>query len=248
MKALHLASPLFVGMALVVSACSRSSYTFVPPAVQTIRGSGVIVEEDRPMNGFSRIDFATIGSLNVQQGAQESLRVRGDDNLLPYITTVVSGDVLSMRTRSGFDLQQTRTIEFALTVVDLNRVDFSGVGSVQMSNLSVNDLSMSSAGVGSIECSTLDAVRLDVMMSGFGGVEVSGQVDEQVVRAGGFGDYDAGGLESREATVTIEGSGSATVRVSDWLEVNLVGSGSVFYIGDPVVTISGSGSGRVQKI
>lgn len=241
-------APLLLIVAMVVGACHRSSSTFIAPPVQTIQGSGVIVEEDRQVFGFSRIDFRSAGSVSVQPGAREELRIRGDDNLLAYVTTDVQGGVLTMRTRTGFDLDETQPMEFTLTVVDLSRFDFTGVGNMQLSGLAVNNLFIGAAGVGSIQCSALNATFLDVDMSGIGSVNVSGQVEDQMVSVGHFGDYDATDLFSREATVTINSAGSATVRVSDRLEVNLLGTGSVFFIGDPVVVIHGSGSGRVQKI
>jgi hypothetical protein len=206
-----------------------------------------VAEENRTVSGFTSATFATEGSLTIEPGAQEALLVRAEDNLLPYLLSEVQGGTLVMRTENGVDLQPTRPIEFYLTVVDLDEFVFAGVGDVDLLNMTTAQLTLTSAGVGSIECSNLDAVGLDVTLAGVGDVTIAGQVDEQTIMIAGVGDYEAGDLASREATVTISSSSSATVRVSDRLVVTITGNGSVYYIGDPVVESTITGTGRVEK-
>jgi hypothetical protein len=50
------------------------------------------------------------------------------------------------------------------------------------------------------------------------------------------------------ADVRIGSGGSATVRVQDHLSATINGSGNVYYLGDPIVESSISGSGGVVKI
>jgi T5SS/PEP-CTERM-associated repeat protein len=62
----------------------------------------------------------------------------------------------------------------------------------------------------------------------------------------GSGSYDAGGLEAHTGRVSISGSGSGLVNVSDELDVAISGSGSVEVLGKPAVDQRISGSGRVS--
>ena len=89
---------------------------------------------------------------------------------------------------------------------------------------------------------------MDVVARGIGEVRVSGVVDEQTVTLGGMGEYDAQDLQSRTANVRVDASGSATVRVSDLLVAHLTSSGSVYYIGDPAVDATITGSGRLVQL
>ena len=184
----------------------------------------------------------------MEQGATESLLVRAEDNLLPYLTTEVQGGVLSMRTAGNVDLRETRPIEFFLTVVDLDRFEFTGVGDAELQDLVLDDLVLRSSGIGTVRLSRLDAARLDVQLSGIGSVSANGVVGEQIIRVGEFGDYEAAALPSLVTTVTLTGSGAATVNVRDRLDATILSIGSVYYLGDPVLTTSISGTGRVVKI
>ena len=85
-------------------------------------------------------------------------------------------------------------------------------------------------------------------MTGVGSIHVTGTVNAQTVTVGGIGGYDGEALASADAVVTVSWRGSATVRVSDTLDVTITAPGSVFYIGDPVITSSITGGGSLQKI
>ena len=84
-------------------------------------------------------------------------------------------------------------------------------------------------GAGSIHASALETGPLELIPTGVGG-------------------YAARHLFSIAADVSVIGVGSATVRVQDQLRATIGGSGSVFYIGDPVVESSISGSGRGASV
>lgn len=215
-----------------------------------IHGSGNVVEESRPVSGFTRLTYASEGSVHVEVGAVESLRIRADDNLLRYLTTFVRGDTLHLRTGNNVDLRPTQNIEWFLTVTSLERIDVRGIGGMEVSDLTANRLVVTCSGIGDVLLSNLSAKELQVELGGFAGMRASGTVDRQVVTlaASAFRAYEAEGLQSREAHVRVHGSTDATVRVSDLLVVTLTGSGSVYYLGSPTVDATITGSGRVVPI
>jgi len=197
---------------------------------RTVTGNGTIVSENRMVNGFTGVNHAGEGSVHVTLGAAEALRVETDQNLLQHIITEVQGGVLQIRTEGGVDIVPTQTVEYFLTVVDLETVALSGAGTVEVPPLAVNQLSLSLGGVGEIDCSGLDALELHTMLTGVGDVRCDGQVDSQVVAVTGVGTYDAPNLFSREAIVTVGSEGSAKVNVSERLTATVTGFGSVTYV------------------
>ena len=206
-----------------------------------IFGNGNVVVEDRSVSGFSSVNLSGEGTLIIEQTGSESLRVRAEDNLLQYIQTTVVGSELEIRTEPGVDIQPTQGIgiEYLLTVDDLTDLELSGVGRIECDGLTTNRLSFDFSGVGSVLITDLDARQLDVNMSGVGDVQFSGTVTEQEVRVSGVGDYNGRGLSSSRAIVELAGASTATVRVSDSLEVRTDGSGCVSYIGNPIITGTG---------
>jgi hypothetical protein len=223
------------------------------PTPTNVFGSGVVNQENRSVNGFTRVVLAAgEGTLHIEQGAAEELIVTAEDNLLSYILTEVQGGILEIRTRSNVDLRPTQPIEYHLTVVSLDNVLLSGGGDITVSDLMTPQLALTLSGVGNVQVTNLEADELDVVLSGVGDFYISGIVDVQRLNFTGFGEheYDARDLTCLDAVISIVGNDNktATVRVSDMLTVTINGNGTVFYIGDPFVDSNITGSGRVQQI
>jgi hypothetical protein len=218
--------------------------------VQTVVGSGNIVQETRSVTGATGVNMGSVANLTIEQGAPEELILQTDDNLLALILTDVQGGSLVIRNAPGFDLQPSQTMEARLTLISIDSITLSGVGSITVPDLTTTQFELTLSGVGDIEIINLDAQTSDVLISGLGDISVAGQVDDQIITltSSSPGDYDAENLSSATVDVEIAGSGSATVRVSTTLDANITGSGSVFYHGSPVVTRTGTGTGSVVQL
>jgi len=237
-------------LALLGACHEASSQHFLTPGGNEIPpGSSVVVEETRPVSGVTEVVLSGAGFVFIHQGAMESLRVRTEERIMPYITTRQYGGRLTLGFVDGTSHSgEASAIEFHLTVHDLELVELSGVGRMTVTDIDSGRLSIVHNGVGSVNLSGLTATELDVSRTGLGEIDVAGAVQRQTVTLGGQGAYAARDLHSVEAGVTIRSSGSATVRVSDRLDARIDGSGSVYYLGNPVVHRTGSGSGSVTPI
>ncbi len=218
--------------------------------VQTVVGSGTIVQETRSVTGATGVNMGSVADLTIEQGAPEELILQTDDNLIALILTGVQGGILVIRNAPGFDLQPSQMMEADLTLISIDSIRLSGVGSITVPDLMTTQLELTLSGVGDIDIFNLDAQTLDVLITGIGDISVDGQVDDQLITLtlGSIGDYDAENLTSETVDVEIAGSGSVTVRVSITLNANITGSGSVFYHGSPFVTRTGNGSGSVVQL
>ncbi len=230
-------------LAAVTMACG---YTITLPG--SIVGSGVIVQEARPVSSFSRIDFGGIGNLYVELGDTESLTIEAEDNLLQYLETDVIGDRLEIHITPNKNIQPKEQINYYLTVVSLDSVELSGLGDIQLPTLEATDFTLEISGAGNISIASLEAKSLDVTLSGLGSLRIDGgTVSDQRVEISGSGSYDARDLENQQAAITVSGLGSAVVQVSDSLEADISGSGNVNYYGSPTVTSQISGLGSLNR-
>ena len=218
--------------------------------IKTVAGSGKAVTETREVSDFRSVELATLGTLYIEVGEREALRVEADDNLLPYLETEVRGDTLKITSRDMVGLLPKEPIYYYLTVRALDEIVLSGLGSIEVPDpVETPALAVRISGGGSIELEDLRAESLDVDLTGLGDLYVDeGVVEAQDVLISGGGNYRARGLDSEEATVRLTGLGSATVRVSETLDVTISGGGSVRYVGSPAVTQNVSGLGRVERI
>ncbi|MBK9055838.1 MAG: DUF2807 domain-containing protein [Chloroflexi bacterium] len=145
----------------------------------------------------------------------------------PYIETEVRGRELIIRMQEDTTFTNITDLTYHVTVATLDNLELSGAGDVEMLHL--------------------DGESWSVNLSGAGNITVSGQVDTQTIVISGAGSYNAEDLSSQNASVEHSGAGMAVVQVSDTLDVNISGLGSVEYIGDPAVTQEITGLGTVNQ-
>jgi Putative auto-transporter adhesin, head GIN domain len=203
-------------IALSLTACSLTT------------GSGQMSSESRPVSGFTKVELNGNGELTIEQTGTESLTVSAEENLLPRVSSEVSGDTLVLELKTIAKIFPTKPIKYALTVKDLTGLEVSGSGSVSVSKLASSSLS--------------------TKISGSGNISANGTADDQDLDISGSGRYQAQQLVGKTVKVTISGSGSADVHATEVLDIQMSGSGALTYTGNPPqVTQEISGSGKVIK-
>jgi hypothetical protein len=212
---------------------------------ERITGSGPVVEEDRDVKSVTGIELAMQGTLHISTGSTTSLRIEAQENLMQYIETEVRGGTLLIRNTPGYDLQNTRPIQYYLTVEKLDNIEVSSSGDIEVGNLKSNSLSIRSNSSGDIKIDGLDGSSLDVKISSSGEVEISGgQIQKQKIDISSSGDFQARDMASATADIDLTSNGSATVWVSDRLSGRLSSSGNIYYVGNPEVDVRMTSSGK----
>ena len=246
MKKQYLLIVVLLVMALSTLACG---VTIDGVDLNSVRGSGTVVTEERQVSNFEQVELSGIGALVIEVGSEETLVIEAEDNLLEYIETTVRGDTLEIGSRERTNLQPTEPISYYLTVKSLDSISVSGLGNVVVPGLEATRFSVDISGAGDVNLESLDAERLDISISGLGSLGIdAGQVSEQSIDLSGSGGYNGRNLESADAEIYVSGLGSASVWATENLFVNISGSGSVRYAGDPSVDMDISGLGSLKKI
>ncbi len=204
---------------LVLGACDG------PGLRSEIRGSGVVVTEQRPVSGFDRISVSGRGTVHVEITGTESLQVEAEDNILEVLTIEVVDGRLELGAEPFTSLEPTREIVYRITAARLTGVSLSG--SAQL------------------DVATVEGPQFEVDISGSGRVQPVGAITRLDVDISGSGRFLGEELQSAIAKVSVSGSGQADVVVSEELDASVSGSGAVRYTGNPPVVrqdVSGSGS------
>jgi hypothetical protein len=191
----------------------------------TVKGSGVLKSEMRPVENFNAIR-ATVGRVTVERTGVESLTLTAEDNLLALFTSHVKDGTLYLSVAKGKSLSGKLPV-YRITVADLRRLDLAGSGSIDASKLAGETLSMT--------------------VSGSGDLKAAGQVVDLTVAVSGSGTADASNLIAKRAKAVVSGSGDLTVNASDELDATVSGSGSIRYVGSPKLSSHISGSGSIEK-
>jgi hypothetical protein len=228
---------LIIGL-LLITACG----------LRSIQGSGDVITENREVSGFDSVSHTGIGRVIIVQGDEESLTIEADDNLLEYITSEVKNGTLELGFTDNVRIDPAPSITFTVGVKDLKELDSTGTGSIEIDELSADNLTISTSGTGSISIGTLTATDLVVNAEGTGDIKLAGKVETQEISRVGTGDYDASDLESKTANVEAIGTGNVVIWVLDSLDVEITGTSEVSYYGSPNVTQNITATGKLTSL
>lgn len=191
---------------------SLGGWAKAPSGVTSVTGSGKKSTERRDLKPFTRLKATFAGDVDVVLGHEFSVAIEADDNILPLITTEISGETLSISANGSFSTRGP--IRVAVTVArGLVSADLSGSGDLSVSAISSDEFTLN--------------------LKGSGDVSLEGTVDKLEIALKGSGDVEAGKLVSRDLTVDLAGSGDVRAHATEKVSVNLRGSGDVVVTGSP---------------
>ncbi len=229
-----------------------------------VDGNGDREIESRNLTGFERIEINGDFDVQITTGEEPAAIIETDENLIDLIVTHVSGNKLIVETRNGICIRPTRPVEISISAGDIREITLNGSGLVYCYGLIAENLEVDLSGSGEIELDNVVCTAADIELEGSGLIDcdlVSEDVKTQLEGSGeikvrgqsvsgdhkiiGSGKINASFLNSDVAVVYISGSGVVDVDVNNALDVTIIGSGKVYYTGNPNVTEYISGSGDV---
>lgn len=239
--------PLIAVMVLMTMALSSC----VVPFGGVVRGSGNITTETRQVTGFNKVQMDGAGTLTITKGNSESLQIEADDNVLPELTSDVTGNTLVLGIEENW-LQKavipTQTINYVLTVTDLSDITINGAADLILDGFETDSLTIEINGAGNITVSDLAANDFKFKINGTANGQISGEVNALSIQVNGMGNVKAGDLQASTADIEINGLGNGTVWVTDSLSVSISGGGSLSYYGHPTISQDISGAGNIDSL
>jgi len=204
---------LLVG-ALLLAGCSRVNLG--------VKGDGIIKTETRAIGDFSKI--AVSGAYEVQWShGQPGLTITTDENVLPHITTTLSGATLTIDADDNlFPSKNTVVVVSSGTLAEARTTGAVTLKATQVAG---------------------DALKLEC--TGASSVTIDGTTGNLEASLTGAGRLNARSLPAKTATVSVTGAANAEVNVSDALKVSVTGAGTVTYSGNPKTvdkTVTGAGT------
>ncbi len=164
--------------------------------------------------------------LDVTVGADRSVTVTGDDNLVPLVVTRVDGDELVVETSESY------TTEIGLTAV-VTVPKLTGV-------------SISGAGKGHVKGLSNEGFEVDI--SGAAKLTLEGTTKTFSLDVSGASNVDATKLAAQDVKVSSSGASKLKVDAQKTLDVEVSGAGKVRYKGSPTVTKDISGAASVKAL
>lgn len=214
-----------------------------------VHGNGNIRTEDRPVSEFKNVEIGGKAKVLVSQGDRSSVKLETDENLLPYIEVIQTGDRISIHEKHGFNLKPTQDIRVYVTAPVYRSIEASGACDIlgQSKITNAESLEMHVSGAGDIKMD-IDAPQLKAEVTGSGSIYLKGQTKDVSLDLTGAAHAHCYELLAENTKVDISGAGSAEVYASVKLDAQVSGAGDVKYKGNATdVNQHVSGAGSVKK-
>jgi hypothetical protein len=211
-------------------------------------GEGPVVTETRTVGNFTGISFETSGNVNFSVGSQYKVELQAQRNILDVLQTNIVNGVLHIDFKGDVRVKTHEDIIVNIIAPYADYFRLSGNGDMNIGGpYSAQNLSVMLSGSGNIYFQTAAVTeKIDAKVSGSGNISIlDGSAINEDLDITGSGNIELGGVVVQNATTHTSGSGDMKLSVSKKLDVNISGSGSVFYHGNPIISTHISGSGRV---
>jgi hypothetical protein len=210
----------------------------------SIKGNGKIITEKRVTADYDEIKIAGFFDVELVSGKEGNISIQGEENLLQYIKTETENGVLKVFTEKKSNISTNKKILITIPFENINAVSLSGSGNLSTkTTIKTNKFKTNLAGSGDITL-TVVAIEIEADLSGSGTLILKGNTDSLMTKLVGSGDVNTADLKSKNADVSVTGSGDVTLNCSNNLKARVSGSGDIYYTGNPKTkdaNVNGSG-------
>lgn len=211
-----------------------------------IKGNGKVVTVTRTTSDYDGIGVGGSFDVILVKGKEGKITIEGEENIIPYVETEVRGNTLKIKYRKNTNIRTTRRLTVTVPYEDIDVVSLGGSGNItNEGTIKANDLKASLGGSGNITL-TVDADEVNANIGGSGNIKLEGNTSDFTCSIAGSGSIKAYDLKTDELNATVAGSGSIRTTVKTRIKAKVVGSGSIYYKGDPkYIDTKSVGSGDV---
>src|SRR5215217_4987143 len=190
-----------------------------------VRGSGKRELQKRNVSPFTSI--STEGAFTIEVTCQKdlSLEVEGDDNVLVYVSSDVSGNVLRLKNTKNYSTNEP--VKFKVSVPNLEGLSLNGAGRIDVKGMN-ND-------------------KFEIDANGAPTIDVSGTTKVIDIGANGAVKVDTTKLHASRGVVDTNGASRVDLDVTDQLDATVNGPSTITYKGDPVVNKTVRGPGKIER-
>lgn len=204
----------------------KASARFFSFSFNAVAGSGVAATESRNVSEFRGIDVGGVFQVEVTAGKDYGVVVEGDDNLLQYVKTEVSGGVLKISSTER--LKSSTPLRIRVSAPEIESIDGSGACKISVAGLKSSEL------------------RVDT--SGASKINLAGETESLTIDVSGASNINAENLKAENATVDASGASKVEVFVTSKLVSEASGASKISYTGNPTsVTKDTSGAAKVSQ-
>lgn len=226
------------------------AFLFVFQLTNAQPGTGASNSETRDISGFTSISLDIHADVYLSEDKNFMVQIDAKPDDLSQILTEKDGDRLVIKNKNKWSSKGENTVKITIHLPRLNAMVVNGSGNVvAQTDFSTNQMKLEVNGSGSLKMMSVSADRLKVAINGSGDIgPVKGTIGEVNLEVNGSGNINTESLTGKSVSASIAGSGDITIGVTEKLDAEISGSGSIYYRGNPsTVQRNVTGSGRVTQ-
>lgn len=217
-----------------------------------VRGSGTVVEVVSEVLPFATVWIEDALHATVEPGETCTLRIRGDDNLLPYVVHEVIDGQLRVRVEgpNGVGIDSTEPIQVFVTTPTLQAVVAKEASTLRAVVEPTSSFRVEARAASDVEVVGLAVDSLLVEAAAASTVTLSGHVRQLELKAKSASTIEGSYLETETVTVELQGASRADVRVLHSVQGEASGASTLTVLGAPAeqaVETSGASSVRFES-
>jgi hypothetical protein len=211
-----------------------------------VRGNGNVISKTRTISNFDGVDAGGSFDVVLVKGKERKVIIKGEENIIKYIETKVRNNTLQVKYQNNININTTRKLTVTIVYRDIEKISLNGSGTiVNKGVLNNSNLKVNLGGSGNITLN-VDSNEVQSSIGGSGNIKLQGISNELECSIAGSGSIKAYELNTNILFATVTGSGNIRSTVNNKIKATVVGSGSVYYKGNPTYIDSNSiGSGDV---
>lgn len=211
-----------------------------------IKGNGNVVTEKRKINSFDEVSVGGSFTVLLVEGKVGTLTIEGEENVIPYLETEVKGGDLRIGFKDNVSIRTTKKLVITVPFNSLSGISLGGSGEINVTKeIDNNTVDFSIGGSGNI-VARVNSDNVKASIGGSGNVKLSGKANNLKCSIAGSGNVKAFDLKTNNLKASIAGSGDVSAYVTSKIKASMVGSGNIYYKGNPNdIDTSSAGSGSV---
>ncbi|WP_299836535.1 head GIN domain-containing protein [uncultured Tenacibaculum sp.] len=213
-----------------------------------VRGNGNITTIERSVGDFDEVSVGGSFEVVLVDGREGKITIEGEENIIPYIVTEVRGDKLKINVKKNTNIRFTRKLTVTIPFEDISSLSLGGSGNITSKKvINSSNVSLAIGGSGNIKAK-VKASNVSTSIGGSGNIRVAGTTESMKCSIAGSGNVKGYNLTTQTLKVNVAGSGDIEATVKEKIKATVVGSGSVYYKGNPkYIDTNSLGSGDVVK-
>jgi len=199
---------------------------------QRVKGSGKVIEQNRNLSNFYKIDVEDGIDVHILQGERESVTVKADDNLADYIQTKVEDGTLFISSQAR-NIWRNKSFDVYVTIKNLEAISATDGSDVYgLAPFQLDDFVIKCSSGSDLEME-INANTLHCHLRGGSDVKLKGKVQTLIAKTTGGSDLLAKKLDTNKCEIEARGGSDAWVRAHEELNAQAFGASDIHYYGSP---------------